>query len=601
MPSTVRRKVSSDLFGKWFRASDFAQADGRICVTGFFKWTMTKESMQGRITSSLEHVFDRYDGNASGFLDSAEFDALAEDLGFGAVGVELFMNLDMDKSGMINYHELLSSLQHSKVLNDYTSGVLLHALMEHDSNRFQIATDQGNSIGWWVQADDVDSLRTNLREHLDDCGMHVADLIELFYYDDADYGHDRVKRRAYYHFNERSFMAAMRERLGYRGDSDMLHQIFVAMDRDGSGHIDREEIFEFVLGRPNHLHRGGGGQLKVPRGMRLKPKGRYGDDYMWTLKDLRRELVTMMIENRLAPHDLFRAWDRDGTGVLGRREVLSQMKRLIIADDGGVGLTLWYCNVRAAVFDFFEAMSRKDGTIQLVDFTRWIQEGYYEEPEVDELGVKEPNAPGRKLPSIERRRRSQDANGPVGRHSKAAMRSSPSLPALRVEMSRSPPLTRRLKQPQFIDLSPSDRRAPVIPGAAMPPNGTGCRSFTNAKPVWHKSPTTPLYVPRQVAKCCSSGTRLGTQASSPTLMIQWEGAWGWDRSHASASSPQPQDIGWLKGIHDAPSPVLREAYAREMGGITRPDDPADLIEWRHVQPGQTDWQRARPIIVGAPK
>ena len=70
-------------------------------------------------------MFAGYDKNKSGFLDEREFCDLATQLGFGAAAHDLFIELDKDQSGEINYDELLSRLYRfgvHEVLSGFSGG-----------------------------------------------------------------------------------------------------------------------------------------------------------------------------------------------------------------------------------------------------------------------------------------------------------------------------------------------------------------------------------------------------------------------------------------------------------------------------------------------
>ena len=61
--------------------------------------------------SGLEDVFERYDKEGKGVLDAIEFATAAEDIGFGDVANDIFVEFDPDNSGTVSHGEILDQIK----------------------------------------------------------------------------------------------------------------------------------------------------------------------------------------------------------------------------------------------------------------------------------------------------------------------------------------------------------------------------------------------------------------------------------------------------------------------------------------------------------
>ena len=66
-------------------------------------WTLSKATLGG--TDTLRAVFHAFDRDATGYLDQREFQRIADKFGFGAAAHDIFVELDDDNSGAVNYNE----------------------------------------------------------------------------------------------------------------------------------------------------------------------------------------------------------------------------------------------------------------------------------------------------------------------------------------------------------------------------------------------------------------------------------------------------------------------------------------------------------------
>ena len=81
--------------------------NGSVTLDEFFVWTLSY--VNDFMGAGLESVFNRYDASNEGAFDSREFAQAAEDMGFGPLAHELFVELDPDGSGKVSHDEMVKS------------------------------------------------------------------------------------------------------------------------------------------------------------------------------------------------------------------------------------------------------------------------------------------------------------------------------------------------------------------------------------------------------------------------------------------------------------------------------------------------------------
>ena len=109
-PENVRQAHSSATIREWFDAA--CAGKERLTPNDFFHWSLSKAA-QSAGANALREAFKRWDTDNSGYLDAAEFTQAAEEMGYGAVGHQLFRKLDADNSGAISHDELAEALLES--------------------------------------------------------------------------------------------------------------------------------------------------------------------------------------------------------------------------------------------------------------------------------------------------------------------------------------------------------------------------------------------------------------------------------------------------------------------------------------------------------
>ena len=209
------------------------------------------------------------------------------DVGFGNATHSSFMKFGGNKSGTINWHEILKGLKHG-CFNEDGSGTFSAAEWTADLTRILREDDDGRMKAQppelSLDATSEEALGDSLRAAFRARTASVADLIELLNYDSmAASSFDRH----FYTLDEREFRRAMRERFRFSGSDEILHQAFSQIDTSASGRIDENELFIFMHGRPNYL-----GQMRSVEsqlaGLKIVPSCGYEVGEPWTSEDLKR-------------------------------------------------------------------------------------------------------------------------------------------------------------------------------------------------------------------------------------------------------------------------------------------------------------------------
>ena len=238
-PKQVREDYSPDEILQWFQAAD-VNSDGSLSINEFFCWSLSNAALQHG-GMALQACFGHYDKNSTGYLDYHEFEAVATDMGFGAVAAELFQSFDTDGSGEVAYNEIANTLQGSVPTDPHLKKLLTTMVF---SSHTGTAHDALDTSGWEIKGKTVDSVRCELRELLAKSGGHVVDLIKLF---DTDADTNLL-------IDDMEFISGMKNRFGYKGPPHVLDELFSALDSDGSGQIGFDELFQFVRGQYAAFH-----------------------------------------------------------------------------------------------------------------------------------------------------------------------------------------------------------------------------------------------------------------------------------------------------------------------------------------------------------
>ena len=255
-PPAIKKSHTEAEIRGWFDAAD-TDGDGAVSINEFFVWTLQKEALNGM--DGLRSLFECYDKDGTGCIDMHEFQRICDDLGFGGAAHEIFMDLDEDNSGHVQYSELIDRLmpspesitkvKKSKAGAAYNPG----SRMESDeTKRFLMAVswsanDSDTRFGtkldisdWKVDAVDEEGLMKQLKESIQESGATVADLIELFNYENAG---SRLSKN-YYDVLEKEFIQTLRQKLNYEGPLETIRGVFQTV-AGADEKIDIDEFFEF--------------------------------------------------------------------------------------------------------------------------------------------------------------------------------------------------------------------------------------------------------------------------------------------------------------------------------------------------------------------
>ena len=93
IPVEQRQGFSEEQLREIFDSVDF-NGSGDISMDEYFLWTLSIAAEKN--STGLEDIFKKYDKSGEGTLDAIEFARACEDMGFGAWGHDLFLELDQD-------------------------------------------------------------------------------------------------------------------------------------------------------------------------------------------------------------------------------------------------------------------------------------------------------------------------------------------------------------------------------------------------------------------------------------------------------------------------------------------------------------------------
>ena len=346
---------------------DLADADGSglISMNEFFCFFLSHLDGVG---SGLEAAFRNYDSTGDGSLNSSEFALAVEDMGFGGMSHELFLELDKDGSGSVHYGELLQLLRSRPKAMTNNGKRFLASLAHGSSGSIDLKAEY-----WALKSLDEDGLRKELQQRLLERFARVPDLYKWMLEDphDSSLSVDFLSREV--------FLQSMR-RMGFKGGERVLELIFQGMDRDMSNAVGLKELHEWMNNTA--------GRFMTARSLRLRERGPDAlplDEIKWNPDELQKQVQLMLMHARLAPLDLIRGWDRGepGQGDLefSRREFLIMFKKM--TDD----LNLWdWHGIRETVVEVFSMISQGDKSIDSEEFERWLNRGWRQQEKAGRLG-----------------------------------------------------------------------------------------------------------------------------------------------------------------------------------------------------------------------
>ena len=346
VPSNMLASTSNEALRELFDSVD-TDGSGFITMDEFFLWTL--RFAQDHTGAGIEVVFRRYDKTGEGVLDANEFAQAAEELGFGAVAHEVFMELDPDGSGAVSHHEMLNTLKERSISQDakrFLTGLAF------DAGRKAVTLDVTT---WTLKPENKQSVRAQLVSFLarHDPPARASDLYRAM----TGGGEEVLKRDSFHLAMARIGMPPKHEAL--------VEEIFTELDGDGSGAIGDSEMSTWI--------QGGEGRKTRARKLTLRASHPDAEGPRAQVKDpikLRAELQLALIRSGLSPIDLLRAYDTSGEGSFSKREFLSMMKAIVSDQEA------WEDGVRDVVLVLFRTVAGEDRTVDVAEFQSWLQKGW---------------------------------------------------------------------------------------------------------------------------------------------------------------------------------------------------------------------------------
>ena len=231
VPQNVQATCSTEQLREIFETVD-TDGSGDISMDEFFFWTLSVAATRGG--DGIEAIFRRYDKTGEGVLDAAEFSRAVEDMGFGSVGHELFLELDKDGSGSVSYAEVVKLLRERSLNVGHDCKRFLTALAyDHSASKKAAELD---TSGWRLQANDEGELRRQISALLLESSARVSDL------------YSAMTQQGVRALHRGEFVAAM-IRIGFKGDTAMIGRLFDDIDVDESGVLGIDEMCTHLAAR----------------------------------------------------------------------------------------------------------------------------------------------------------------------------------------------------------------------------------------------------------------------------------------------------------------------------------------------------------------
>ena len=370
MPKQMKERLSKEEVRDIFESVDI-DGSGGITPNEIFLWSLNIATIH--TGAGLAGVFKKYDTTGDGHLDSAEFKRAVEDMGFGQYAHDIFMQLDDDESGQVSYGEIAEMLRNtkgsvSKECKKFLTTLAMHNKTGSDWSLLKIPSEriQGVSpLEWDISGDTLEELRIQLSDRLLENMMRVSDFYALI---TRSLGSDGK-------LTQDNFVSAMRQ-LGYKGESDdLLIKIFFLLDRDLSGEVSIDELYNWISGMTERWNKARDCTLLSNRndGTTL-----YSID--WDPEEVRLQLQLMLMCNSISPVELLSAFDTTGSqGTDSKfefKEFLRMLKKLV--NPGTEHLPLWDSTIRPVVQETFRNISGTDRVIDAIELERWLNKGWKE-------------------------------------------------------------------------------------------------------------------------------------------------------------------------------------------------------------------------------
>ena len=329
VPAQMKANRSERALKSLFNVVD-ADKDGAVSIDEFFIWTLS--FLQDSQASGLEEVFQHYNIDGKPELNAMEFAMAAEDIGFGELANDLFVEFDPENTGSIRHKDIINLVQ-QRVLSRNAKRLLTE--IAFDADRRYAPLDVST---WVLHGESKEVLRAELLKLMRDADppARVSELFQAM----ADAEDATVLRRD-------DFQAAL-ESIGLPHGKDewLAEAVFRQIDVRDEGFVGVPELRAWINGV--EIRKAAAKELTI----RSQPGGPelMLDLITWSPEVLCEQLQLVLISSRLAPLDLLRAWDSRNDGTFAKKDLLRMVKFML--DDQEV----WDYWVRDTVVDIYNIL-----------------------------------------------------------------------------------------------------------------------------------------------------------------------------------------------------------------------------------------------------
>ena len=344
--------------------------DGVVSRDEYFRWALTLMEYSGA-SSALGSIFSEFDKSGDGKVNAYEFERALQKFGFGEASMNLFNEIDKDRTGSIQYFELLASIETRRdALSDECKRFLTKLSFEICKPREgRVVTFSKDA---WT-ASKGSEIRSVLRARMYEASARPWDLWRAFMAT-VDAKHKLLREQ---------FPVALRQTLGYAGEALPALYAYDNMDRSDDNAI----FFESFLSWMNNV------KAKIHAVRDLSLRSREDDDMPladihWSADILRGELQLLLLRANLNPFDLVIAYDKSDDRQLDKKEFIRMMRRLVSDDD------VWEeSNVKDVVIEVFANLSGNDKSIDVEEIHRWLMKGWEDQKDRERASVATVDAP----------------------------------------------------------------------------------------------------------------------------------------------------------------------------------------------------------------
>ena len=342
LPAHTRARYSEDKILKWFHLAD-VNGSGTLSLEEFFSLSLGASTQ--KLGVGLKDMFLQYDVNFKGRLGEKDFVQAVVEMGFGDIAHKLYNELPKCPKGTVDYMSLLPKL-------------LGHAHSAKEGKPLLVAltwegqgTSRDSSTDWSLESKTVEDTRVELASLMQRHGVQASELFALV---DSE-GSTLISQN---HFNQ-----VMTDQLGFKGEPDVLYEIWDAIDVDGGGRISFYELSMWLdgqIGRSSYAK-----STEQSTKESKSPKKDRGS--MSRQERARAEILPILSRGGLQPTSVVNGWDETGNGLVSQARFWRNMKKLI-GDE-----TLWYTTIRSAVSEAFHAINvGLDGMVDIGAFCNWL-------------------------------------------------------------------------------------------------------------------------------------------------------------------------------------------------------------------------------------